>query len=291
MNNNISVVVAPSWELAQTIQDPTITVEAEWGGIVLEGSAFTACHHQPGQESWPAPCNNTSIPTIEQGTIVLSHLDHDCIAGTLRAMGCAELFTPEFNSFWQLAEDCDKNGPKVLKDHSQEDQDRMNAIWAHLKTLPFTPRDKIKDVTETILKCREVFRKILNGDETLLNVGRQWVEYNKALDTNSFVSSNNGVQKRIITELDPATGRPGFVNHLYGDDIAIATFVEPLGTITISIKDPIEGVSCREIMQALHGMEAGGHDGIAGGRREGGHSMEQFENTYNSLLEAVSAAS
>jgi hypothetical protein len=173
MNNNISVVVAPSWELAQTIQDPTITVEAEWGGIVLEGSAFTACHHQPGQESWPAPCNNTSIPTIEQGTIVLSHLDHDCIAGTLRAMGCAELFTPEFNSFWQLAEDCDKNGPKVLKDHSQEDQDRMNAIWAHLKTLPFTPRDKIKDVTETILKCREVFRKILNGDETLLYVGRQ----------------------------------------------------------------------------------------------------------------------
>lgn len=281
--NNVKVLVAPSWELAQTIPNPTITVEAEWGGCVLEGSVFTACHHQPGQEDWSAPCNNQLIPVIQEGIIALSHLDHDCIAGTLRAMGCSELFKPEFNSFWALAEDCDKKGPKVLVNHSKEDQDRMNAVWAFLKTLPFTPRDAVKDVTETILKCRKAFHKILNGDEELLSVGRNWVEYNKALDTNSLVSSTNGVQKRIIRELDPATGRPGFVNHLYGEDRAIATFCEPLGMITISLKDPIEGVSCRVIMQNLFGMEAGGHDGIAGGYREGGHSMEEFEKVYKTL--------
>lgn len=285
---SINVIVAPSWALAQTIPSPTVTVEAEWGGMVLQGSVFTACHHQPGQEDWPAPCNNPSIPAINSGTIVLSHIDHDCIGGTFRAMGYEELFMPEFHSFWKLAEDADKNGPKVIVNHSKEDQDRLNAIWAFLKTLPFTPRDAISDVTETILKCRNIFLRILNGDKELLEVGSQWVEYNKALDTNSLVSTNNRVQKRIITELDPATGRPGFVNHLYGDDVAIATYVEPLGTITISLKDPIEGVSCREIMQELHGPEAGGHDGIAGGRREGGHTMEEFENTYEFLVKAVS---
>ena len=284
----VKVIAAPSWELAQTIKNPTITVEAEWGGQVLEGSVFTACHHQPGQEHWPAPCNNPSIPVIEEGIVVLSHLDHDCIGGTLRAMGCSELFMPEFDSFWTLAEDADKNGPKVLVNHSQEDQDRMNAVWAFLKTLPFTPRDALKDVTATIFECRKIFQKILNGDEELLKVGREWVEYNRKLGTDSFVSRSNGVQKRIVKGLDPATGRPGFVNHLYGDDVAIATYVEPLGTITISLKDPIGGVSCREIMQALHGKEAGGHDGIAGGRRQGGHTMAEFEDTYNCLLKAVS---
>lgn len=289
--NNVKVIVAPSWELAQTIENPTITVEAEWGGMVLKGSVFTACHHQPGQEDWPAPCNNPSIPVIEEGIVALSHLDHDCIGGTLRAMGCSELFMPEFDSFWALAEDADKNGPKVLVNHSQEDQDRMNAIWAFLKTLPFTPRDAVKDVTQTILDCRDIFWKVLNGDEKLLRVGREWVEYNRVLDTDSLISVKNGVQKRIIKSLDPATGRPGFVNHLYNEDRAIATFCEPLGTITISLKDPIEGVSCREIMQALHGKEAGGHDGIAGGRREGGHSMEEFETTYNFLMKVVQVAS
>ena len=286
MTNNVKVIVAPSWELAQTIPDPAITIEAEYGGMVLQGSVFTACPHQPGQSSWPAPCNNQNIPAIEEGVIALSHLDHDCIGGTLRAMGYCELFMPEFDGFWELAEDCDKNGPKVLANHSQKEQDRMNAIWAFLKTLPFTPRDAIKDVTATILECRKIFWKILNGDEELLKIGREWVEYNKTLDTDSFVSRSNGVQKRIISSLDPATGRPGFVNHLYGDDVAIATYVEPLGTITISLKDPIEGVSCREIMQALHGKEAGGHDGIAGGRREGGHTIEQFETTF-ALLQKV----
>jgi hypothetical protein len=284
---NIKVIAVPSWELAQTIENPSVTVEAEWGGMVLQGSVFTACHHQPGQEDWPAPCNNANIPVIEEGIIALSHLDHDCIGGTMRAMGFGELFMPEFDSFWRLAEDCDKNGPKVLVNHSQVNQDRMNAIWAFLKTLPFTPRDQIKDVTQTILDCRDIFWRVLNGDEELLRVGREWVEYNRVLDTDSLISVKNGVQKRIIKSLDPATGRPGFVNHLYGDDVAIATFCEPLGTITISLRDPIEGVSCREIMQSLFGMEAGGHDGIAGGRRKGGHSGGDFHDSYVALLRAL----
>jgi hypothetical protein len=288
--NNVKVIVAPSWELAQTIENPTITVEAEWGGMVLQGSVFTACHHQPGQEDWPAPCNNSSIPVIEEGVIALSHLDHDCIGGTLRAMGCSELFMPEFDGFWKLAEDCDKNGPKVLSEYSDKNIDRMNAVWAYLKTLPFTPRDAIKDVTETLLECREVFYKILTGDEELLEVGREWVEYNRKLDEDTLVRRVNGVQYRIIRQLDPATGRPGFVNHLYGEDRAIATWCEPLGLITISLKEPIEGVSCREIMQSLFGMEAGGHDGIAGGRREGGHSAGDFHDTYVALLRALNNA-
>ena len=44
-------------------------------------------------------------------------------------------------------------------------------------------------------------------------------------------------------------------------------FNQRTGAITVSLADPIEGVSCREIVQDLWGPDAGGHDGIAGSPR------------------------
>lgn len=296
-NSSIKVLVAPSWELAQSIENPTVTIEAEWGSKVLEGSTFTACHHQPGQENWPAPCNNERIPAITNGTIVLSHLDHDCIGGTLRALGHEHLFSVEYQSFWDLAEDADKNGPRVLSYHSQEDQDRINALWAYLKSIPFTSRDKVTDVTETIYKCSQVIQEILEGNDNRLEMGRKWVKYNEELADTSYHSTlplenvDGGLQVRVIKELDPATGKGGFVNHLYGDDAAIAAFCKPLGTITISQKNPeVTKVICRNVMQSLFGAEAGGHAGIAGGNREGGHSQEDFEKTINAFQQALNNA-
>mgnify|MGYP001465771849 CR=1 FL=1 len=295
MNNpSVRILVAPSWELAQTMPDPTITIEAEWGKQVLEGSRFTACHHQPGQELWPAPCNNILIPSISEGTIVLSHLDHDCIGGTLRALGHSHLFTTEYQSFWDLAEDTDKNGPMVMPNHSEEDQDRMNALWAYLKSLPFVSRSEVTDVTENIFSCSKVIQEILEGNVSRIETGKQWVKYNAELADSSLHSVlplrriEGGLQVRVVKKLDPATGKGGFVNHLYGEDAAIAAFCQPIGTITISQKDPtVTKVVCRDIMQNLFGPEAGGHAGIAGGLREGGHTLADFEKTVTTFQTAM----
>jgi hypothetical protein len=40
-----------------------------------------------------------------------------------------------------------------------------------------------------------------------------------------------------------------------------------LGSITVSLADPIPGFSCRDVVQDLWWPEAGGHDGIAGSPR------------------------
>ncbi len=181
-----------------------------------------------------------------------------------------------------------------LPNHSEEDQDRMNALWAYLKSLPFTSRDKITNVTENIMGCSKVIQEILEGDTSRLETGRQWVKYNAELADSSLHSIlplrriEGGLQVRVVKELDPATGKGGFVNHLYGNDAAIAAFCQPLGTITISQKNPeVTKVVCREVMQSLFGPEAGGHAGIAGGKREGGHTLTEFEKTVTTFQKAL----
>jgi hypothetical protein len=85
-------------------------VEAEYGSVVIEGTVYTAAHHQPSGPyvgdhvvpgGRPAPCNDTAIPPVawdvEGGPVALvSHLDLDTVGGLLRAVAdtrSRELFT------------------------------------------------------------------------------------------------------------------------------------------------------------------------------------------------------
>ena len=114
---NVKVLLAPNLPLAVELT-PDITVEAEYGSTVVWGRHYTAAHHQPSGPfmgrhlaggTAPSPCNDTRIPLLETGVILVSHLDLDTVGGVLRALHHARmLFQPTFQSFWDLAEAVDK---------------------------------------------------------------------------------------------------------------------------------------------------------------------------------------
>lgn len=268
----IRIVHAPSATIAATVA-ASITVEAEYGSIVAEGSVYTAAHHQrtgpfAGRHivagGRPSPCNDDAIPTIEAGTILVSHFDLDTLGGVLRAMGVC----PVAKSFWDLAEFIDVNGPHkiALSGASDADIARIRAFWAWSQTnRALWPRDAAMDITEYVSNAAQALARILSDDPAMLAAGQAMVAREAALNAATFVGINNGV---IVRKAD------AFVNHLYcapGEATpakAVVTHNSKTGAITVSFADAVPGVTARAIVQGLWGMEAGGHDGIAASPRE-----------------------
>jgi hypothetical protein len=262
--------------------DPHLTVEAEYGSDVVEGSVFTAAHHQPVGSPFagdhlvaggrPAPCNDTSIPVLAlHSTVVvgISHIDLDTVGGCARAMPEAQdLFRPSNDGFWRLAAFVDTSGPHKLhlSGAAPEDVLRLQAWWAYAKTLPRLPFNSLNDATEVVLGCLPVLREILADDAARIDAGRAFAAKEASLNMASFV----GWHGPVLARKSPSQG--DFVNHLYAapDGVvgrAVVAWNPEAGSITVSLESAIEGVSCRDIVQSLWGPLAGGHAGIAGSPR------------------------
>ena len=293
--------------LAATLS-PALTVEAEYGAVVIEGAVYTAAHHQPSGPyagdhlvpgGRPAPCNDTAIPPVawdvEGGPVALvSHLDLDTVGGLLRAVtpGWPEavLFNAQFNGFWALAAFVDCNGPhkRGLAGASEEDLLRLDAWWAFTKTLPRIPREGIVDVTPQVMACYAALMGILAGDAHLLDAGRAFRADEDGLNAASLVEARpSGVLvRRAPTQSD-------FVNHIYatpgGVGRAIVAHNPHHGSITVSLSDNLPGVSCREIVQSLWGPLAGGHAGIAGSPRGQVMTDDDFAAAVAAMESALTA--
>lgn len=288
--------------------NPDLTVEAEYGSVVVEGSAYTAAHHQPSGPyagdhvvagGRPAPCNDPSIPRVawsEGAVAVVSHLDLDTVGGLLRAHPHGDsVFRPEYAPFWSLAGFVDCNGvhKRHLAGAAQIDLDRMDAWWAWFRDgVPRLPREGFTDVTEIVVSCWEALIRILAGDTAYLAAGRRFRDAESSVNEASFV----GVDTRIGIVRRVASVENAFVNHLYtapSGEVgrAIVAHNPVNGSITVSLADPIPGVSCREIVQALWGPLAGGHAGIAGSPRGQAMTQADVESAVAALTDALIAAS
>jgi len=295
-----TIILAPSADLARkAIADDTVvvTVEAEYGAFVAEGTVYTAAHHQPAGSPFagrhvggnrPSPCNDTSIPVVEDGIVLVSHVDLDTFGGCLRALGRTELFRPEFQGFWDLAEFVDTRGPHKLGQSGAEmvDLSRLHAFWAWSKTdVPRFPRDSMSNVTVLVRSAGDALQRIFAGDPEELAAGEALRASEEDLNIRTFVRHDeNVIVRRAKTPAD-------FCNHLYvppggGPAKAVACWNLATGAVTVSLADPIPGVSCRGIVQALWGPEAGGHDGIAGSPRE----RRMSEDDLHSVVEVLNAA-
>ena len=272
MDKKNKIFLAPTWELASELQ-PHLTVEAEYGSRVLEGSRFTAAHHQPkgpfSSMEQPAPCNNPEIPRLNDGeSVVVSHLDLDTIGGVGRALGHPAMVVPGTKGFWELAEFVDLHGPHMLTPEagSAEDQARLRAFWAWAKVnVPKMPRDEISEVTEACASALNFIQSLLNGKEpSAMAAGRAMEQAEEVLNAESFLR----VEKEVVVRKSDE-----FTNLLYGHGSegvmakGVAALNSKTGAVTISLAAPIPGVSCRDIGQSLWGPEAGGRDGIAGSPR------------------------
>jgi len=190
---------------------------------------------------------------------------------------------------------------------------KLNAFWAWSEEHRLFPDrgGKVTDVTEFFNEAKRVLGLILQGDEELLRKGEEWAQAKEELNNSSFLAHKGGVVLRKA---------PAFVNHLYelpiigsracsqcgsydlcfnaGEDPscglisglvckAVVAFNTKFKSVTVSLADPIPGVSCREIVQALWGLEAGGHDGIAGSPRGREMTEADFLAAYAAVIAAV----
>ena len=294
---------APSVALARATtaeHDVVLTVEAEYGQIVIEGSLYTAAHHQAeGQYMGrhlegghaPSPCNDPKIPQIVSGNVLVSHVDLDTFGGCLRALPeYAGLFKTTHAGFWGLAEFVDVRGAHKLwqANATPGDLDSLYAFWAWNKTLHRLSRDTITEITSTVHTAGDTLQAIL----TRTGSGEKWIAAGRAneaaeheLNRRTFSRREGDIIVRIASDRD-------FCNHLYGDStgepaLAVASYNKDTGSVTISLADPIPGVSCCQIVQYLWGPEAGGHAGIAGSPRERHMSHEDFEQAITTLFVAL----
>lgn len=282
----MKVLLAPSFDLALSAPKADVTIEAEYGGIVMEGLLYTAAHHQPSgpyagrhvvQGGRPSPCNDPAIPEVfGDGIILVSHIDLDTLGGVIRALGRHSLYRLH-RSFWELAEAVDVHGPHRLEylEGSAEDIRRLYAFWAWSKGAPRFPRDAVTDITGAIEEAVAVLAEILHGVPERLAAGDAFRAGEAELNRRTFrsMTPDLGIIVRV------AESASDFCNHLYADPegmsggdsagrhAVVVCHNTATGAITISISEPLPGFSCRELVQALWGPEAGGHDGIAGSPR------------------------
>ena len=171
-------------------------------------------------------------------------------------------------SFWTLAAFTDVNGPHKLSESgaSPEDSARLFAWWAWSEAHRCAPpRDgSVIDATDYVETASNILSAVLADDPELLALGTEWCARKDALNKSSFLERVNDVIVRVSTE---------FVNGLYTDPDdchvakAVVGYNPAKGSVTISLADPISGVSCAEIARMLWGPLAGGHAGIAGSPR------------------------
>lgn len=281
ISNNAANLAAALAPLASTA-----TVEAEYGDAVVKGSVLTLAHHGPRSAN-PAPClaeNGVAGEGIE--AVGLSHLDLDSIGGCAAILGRK----PEAPGFWALASFIDTAGPHKLGQAGADPADvaRLYAFWAWSQTnrcMP--PRDgSVVDVAEQVTLAIEVIARICVDDPELLATGEQFRSAEEALNKRSFVEVVDEVVVRVADV---------FVNHLYADPSgkaheAVVSFNTTTGAVTVSLADPIPGVSACEIMQGIFGSEAGGHAGIAGSPRNKRMSLDDLAKTAKATRDAIREA-
>ena len=257
------------------------TVEAEYGDTVVIGSILTLAHH--GQRSGrPCPCSFMNFPKLGIESVGVSHVDLDTIGGIMSLMGTKPFQNNWVQEFWRVAAEIDVKGVHKLHEIPlggvAEDYilDSLNAWWAFSESPEgrvFAPRDG--SATEVDLSHHfEVIKKLLTPQEgeewydepqwdnparlALIEAGRAWAAAKARLDEESLVEDLGNVLLRSSDQ---------FTNHLYRAAKSVVSFNTKTKSVTVSLSDPVKGVSCREVVQTLWGTEAGGHDGIAGSPR------------------------
>ncbi|MFB6226615.1 MAG: hypothetical protein ABEJ02_04655 [Candidatus Paceibacteria bacterium] len=262
----------------------TATAEAEYGDRVVEGTEVTMTDHQGGDDPKPCERSNDEFGDVELDAIGVSHVDLDTLGGVMALLGVK----PKDDDFWSLAAFVDGHGVHRIPDYDPDEEtlEKFNAYsaWAEENKI-FSPRDgSADDVTEQVAESIETLKRILDGDEELLQAGREFVEEKEELNESSFVEKQGPVIVRVAD---------GFTNHLYRTPSgelaeAVVSLRTDFHSATVSLAEP-ENVdaSAREIVQSLWGDEAGGHDGIAGSPRDEQMGLDDLVDARDATVEAL----
>jgi len=266
----IIIELSPTAALARAFKTD-VTIEAEYGNEVIEGTIFTSAHHQKSgkysKQHSPAPCNNPDIPYIQDGTILVGHIDLDSLAGCIRAYSRSELFAPEHKTFWALAEFVDLHGLHRLKEAGafHEDVRALHAYFAAEKTFPKFPDDATSDIYNVVRRAHDLLDRILvKRDNGLLVHGDRFVANQAQINARTFrfFQSEKGIIGRIAANKSDACDHL-FVSPKGQIAKAAVSLNEEDGTITISLAEPQDGISCIKIASEIWGADVRGNDMVA----------------------------
>jgi len=276
-STSVKILLAPTYDLAKTIEKPELTIEAEYGKEVLNGTIYTAAHHDARAHNL-APCIDHKIPKLKSGTIVVSHLDIDSLGGCLIALGKLNKKFP-----WDTFAKIDVHGAHKIREFIKNENEikLIYALYAWLKQHRF-PYDKISDITDVVLKASDAIDKIVENNQPFIQAGIDMLKDETELNKRTFVSNmNNVIMRKNTSERE-------FSNHLYTDPsgksaLAVVAYNIVTQSITISLANPIKGINCKDIVQKFWGSEAGGKDVIAGSPRTEKMSEEQWKEISDYL--------
>lgn len=275
------VILAPTSQLAtdtlRVSNPPALTVGSEYGGFVLEGTKYTAAHHQPLGSPYvgrhitpfgrPAPCNDSGIPKLNEDDVALiSHIDIDTLGGLMRA-------TDQFEDngvFWFYAEHIDSNGiHKAKQDHPCWVLYNGLTAWIN-ENHPDIDTKRNNDVTDFCYEAFDFIKEMLTDGQIATQMGHAHISLQEKLDESTFV-------EMLPCGLIVRRTRGEKVNHLYRDSSAVITYDEKYKKIRISTADPIKNLSCRRLVQEWWGDRADGQDQIASSARGQVMSEDQFK--------------
>lgn len=283
----MEIFIANNKEALNAIR-PHITVEAEFGDKIAEGSILTLGHHGPRREN-PPPCLFSDKVDLPKNPIIgVSHIDLDALGGIMAVLGVRKDAL-----FWRVAAEVDLRGPhklQVIREEflaeGEEEVDaqlewrhvelELYAFWAYSEAHRVSvPREgHAARITDEVVEYIRVLDVILGlscpEQKELLEAGVEWSLKKDRLDEASLVEESGGVVLRRTSG--------EFVNHLYTTQSeCVVSFNKKWKSVTISLADPIPGLSCEEVVQTLWGPGAGGHAPIAGSPRDREMSMKDAE--------------
>jgi len=266
---------------------------------VVSGSILTLAHHG-ARAGRPCPCSLPNFPELGIEAVGISHVDLDTIGGILAIMGQKPDRYNWVQNFWACAARVDVEGVHKMTDDWLGDvapemvKESLNAWWAFSESQAgrvYPPRDgsaAVVDLSEhfKVLRTLLVPEEIEDEDtgetriswaaparQILVEAGRKWAADKEALEKASYVGTAGA--DVLLRQAEQ------FVNHLYNHNgrphKAVVGFNPKVGSITVSVSDPIEGFSCSDFVKSLWGPDAGGHAGIAGSPRGRRMSFEEAD--------------
>jgi hypothetical protein len=284
--NNIKILLAPSYELARPFNNMIeATVEAEYGDKCINGKLYTLAHHG-SRSANPAPCNTSAVNPIKNGTIIISHIDLDTIGGCLALMG----LKPNNKPFWQAVEYIDVNGAHHIQDLSQENQDKLNAIYAWNASQNKKERALgIINVTEDILLYKSILDIVLNKDHPqniqLIKQGKEWAKNRTKEVEDRLLFENEHIR---VFQTDDVFCSASYYSPKYNQvkDCTI-TLNTHFNAVTLAFEDGGKKFNAQEIVQQLWGNEAGGRAGIAGSPRNWDLDQNEINKEFNKLIKVM----
>jgi len=317
LSNNLSMLRE---EISKYVD--TVTVEAESGKVCVEGSRATLAHHGP-RSGRRCPClhGNSELEVLRRenriDVVGISHVDLDTVGGVMSVFGIKPEDTDFAREFWYVAGMVDTEGPHHIESFLYKTRNStmlrkaFHAYWAFSQSekgrifplrsgQPIDVREEIQDhfdVINSLLQKENLWAEHRDfefeypeswskmSSMKLIQEGEVWAKAQADLDRESFKDDMGSVVLRVSDK---------FVNHMYDSYESydpyegVVNFNPKEKKITISLGNPIGGVSCIEVAQKAWGEGAGGHDGIAGSPRGQEMTFEQAENIAEEFNLAIS---